>query len=172
MEEVREILAAYVDQLTLLRSLVDGCTDVAKLSNEYRESRSHKERLRALKFANISATRRGANQVPRPYIFFDVTEEYEDTSERTYLPPCFYAKVSHGVEFPREQPSKWRVGLCQLWFEKPYCMPECATLLEFRLDVEVDNVPYDFAAKVLVVDEVAGQRQCIDELGESQILDW
>lgn len=171
-EEISEILAAYSDQLALLRSLVDGSTEVAELSSEYRESESHKERLRVLRFAHISATRRGPSQLPFPYTFFDVTREFDENGESGYLPPCFYSKVSHDLEIPSERSADWRVGLCQLWFEKPYCRPECATLLEFRVDVEVDDSPYRFAATVLVVDEVAEHRQCIDELGESSIRDW
>lgn len=172
-EEVTRILAAYGDQLAHLRALIDECTDVATASGEFQGSVSRKEKLHALQFVNISATRRGPEQWRYPpYTFFDATEAFTDEGEQAYLPPCFYAKVSGGLEIQGDQPAHWRVGLCQLWFEQPYCKPECATLLEFRVDAEVDDLPYRFAAKVLVVDEVAGQRQCVDELGESPMLDW
>jgi Flp pilus assembly protein TadD len=169
-EEVAAIVSTYDKQIAAISAIIDGSDDIATTETRYKESGELQEQLRSLTFISISGETGGPGSPPwHSYDFFDETRNFMEANRMHYHPYCWTGKTARDLDISGRRRADWRVGLCQIWIEKPYCRLRCIPALEFRVDTRIEDRSYRFKA---LLEDSAGIMRCVDQFGESPMLDW
>jgi tetratricopeptide (TPR) repeat protein len=156
-QDVTRILRAYEKQIEALQNLMADPRSIPKkcaLSppTEFRDQL--KQQLMPLSFRYVevqNAACRGATD----WLF-----EAPNSGGR-HRGLSEVVKIAPNLRIGDPGRERWHVGIYQEWVAEKYCKAECAAMLQFRIDKEIDGQPVKFNAWLGVVENIDDIVRCI-----------